>query len=541
MKSLILLLIISFFYSSKAQTTKITGTLEGVDGKLSLAHVHVQKDESSSPVNSYKVDKNGNFSFNINKKGVYYLQFTGVNHSPLKTPIFLNGGKEIKLKVKLSTYKINNVIDKVKIIGKFNNYNFSSGKLMKKEKDGTFSFTMKTDEPFFEYQLLGVDVSRSINGTQSDSYKYDGGGDYISVVKVKGGKVHITFDPGKLVRSDQEGSIEFVNKNSVNNQVFLLNKTFNLKNEDFRKKITEYRNRVGDLKGFSFDFGDFKTRLEKNIKDNPDKLIKKVSLIYYASLLNYRAKDIDTSLALKVFDEVSPASNLWSLNTMALFKPLSLYPNRNDFTQKLLSNKYLNNEVKANLLSQELFEAKFVKKDEDKTKTIYNRIQKEYGNTNIAKYLKSRFFTKKKVAPGKKVPEFSVKSIDDSNVVYSNKSLLGNVYLIDFWATWCGPCLGEMKFLHNAYAKFKDKGLKILSLSFDTAPEKVKNFRNKKWKMPWMHSFVKGGFSSKLAKKFEVLGIPKPILVDKDGKIIASEMDVRGSNLEKILNKVFGK
>ena len=81
--------------------------------------------------------------------------------------------------------------------------------------------------------------------------------------------------------------------------------------------------------------------------------------------------------------------------------------------------------------------------------------------------------------------------------------------------------------------------LEILSLSFDQKPEDVKKFREEKWKMPWKHAFIEGNFQSDLAKLFEVNGIPKPILVDETGKIIAIEGKLRGETLEQTLGKVF--
>ena len=80
----------------------------------------------------------------------------------------------------------------------------------------------------------------------------------------------------------------------------------------------------------------------------------------------------------------------------------------------------------------------------------------------------------------------------------------GKIYLIDLWATWCGPCVGEMEILHEVYQKYKDNGFEILSISFDVSPKEVKAFRKKDWKMPWLHAFSEGQFASKAAKIFEV-------------------------------------
>ncbi len=78
-----------------------------------------------------------------------------------------------------------------------------------------------------------------------------------------------------------------------------------------------------------------------------------------------------------------------------------------------------------------------------------------------------------------------------------------------------------------------------MSLSFDRKPQNVVEFRKKRWPMPWMNAFVEGGFRSGTAKTFEVAGIPKPVLVGEDGKIIATEAELRGEKLEETLGRVF--
>jgi len=95
--------------------------------------------------------------------------------------------------------------------------------------------------------------------------------------------------------------------------------------------------------------------------------------------------------------------------------------------------------------------------------------------------------------------------------------------------------------LHNAFERYSGKNFQILSLSFDDTPEAVTKFREGKWKMPWLHTFVKDGFRSDLAEDFEVIGIPKPILVDGSGTIIATEAALRGANLDKTLARILGE
>ena len=101
------------------------------------------------------------------------------------------------------------------------------------------------------------------------------------------------------------------------------------------------------------------------------------------------------------------------------------------------------------------------------------------------------------------------------------KQLHGKVVLVNFWATWCPPCRKEMPDLETLYERFKDQGLVILSIS-DEEADKVKPFiAERKIQYPIL---LDGG---KVHKLFEVEGIPKSFVYDREGKLVAESIDMR--------------
>jgi thiol-disulfide isomerase/thioredoxin len=164
----------------------------------------------------------------------------------------------------------------------------------------------------------------------------------------------------------------------------------------------------------------------------------------------------------------------------------------------------------------------------------HNYVQSQLAYSEMNEFQLDLKRSDKRIMVGKPVPDFEVTLLDGKEKV-SNKSLLGKFYLIDFWATWCNPCVAEMKNLQKAYEKYKDKNFVILSLSLDRKIEDIKKFRGGKWKMPWLHAFMYDEANKNVIKTFDVKSIPKPILVGFDGRIVATEISLRGENLQKTL------
>ncbi|MES2680375.1 MAG: redoxin domain-containing protein [Bacteroidota bacterium] len=134
---------------------------------------------------------------------------------------------------------------------------------------------------------------------------------------------------------------------------------------------------------------------------------------------------------------------------------------------------------------------------------------------------------------GQPAPDIKLPSPDGKEIALS--SLKGKVVLIDFWASWCGPCRKEMPNVVKAYAKFKNKGFEIYGVSLD------------KDKESWLEAVKSDGitwpqvsdlqfWNSEVVKLYSIEGIPYTVLLDKEGMIIAKNL--RGADLDKKLTEV---
>ena len=119
---------------------------------------------------------------------------------------------------------------------------------------------------------------------------------------------------------------------------------------------------------------------------------------------------------------------------------------------------------------------------------------------------------------------------------FDQKSLAGKVVLVDFWATWCGPCVAEIPNMLEQYKKYHDKGFEIVGISLDDDREALTKFIADK-EIPWpiLHEKAEGG--NPLATFYGITGIPQFILIGRDGNVVT--LDARGEKLGARLAELF--
>jgi len=146
------------------------------------------------------------------------------------------------------------------------------------------------------------------------------------------------------------------------------------------------------------------------------------------------------------------------------------------------------------------------------------------------------------LAIGQKAPEFEMAAMDGTEITFPT-SYEGKLVMLDFWATWCGPCIRELPNVTKAYETWHDKGFDILGVSFDNQGMESKlDAFIKKHEMSWKHLYEGKGWNTSLGELYDVSGIPFVLLVDGNtGEILATARELRGPGLTDFIGKALAQ
>ncbi|MFI5142358.1 MAG: redoxin domain-containing protein [Bacteroidia bacterium] len=172
----------------------------------------------------------------------------------------------------------------------------------------------------------------------------------------------------------------------------------------------------------------------------------------------------------------------------------------------------------------------------DEYDEMYNALSEPVKKGKFGILADEKIASIKGITVGYKAINFAQPDVNGKSVSLS--SYKGKVVLVDFWASWCGPCRGENPAVVAAYNKYKDKGFDVLGVSLDQNKDKWLQAIQKDG-LTWTHISDLKGWQNEAAKKYGVTSIPFNVLVDKDGKVLAKGL--RGPALEAKLAEIFDK
>lgn len=155
-------------------------------------------------------------------------------------------------------------------------------------------------------------------------------------------------------------------------------------------------------------------------------------------------------------------------------------------------------------------------------------------NTPSARIMKERIDRMKKTQAGVSAPDFTLPDLNGNNVTMSK--VPGKIKIVDFWASWCGPCRLNNPALKKLYEQYHSKGLEIISISLDDKKERWAEAVAKDG-LTWVNVSSLKGWKCSVARQYNVTGVPAIYILDENNRIIATNL--RGEKLTQFLQQTF--
>lgn len=195
-------------------------------------------------------------------------------------------------------------------------------------------------------------------------------------------------------------------------------------------------------------------------------------------------------------------------------------------------------QVIATEIARPLVESSIVSNQRDKAKAFITRVKADLAQhpqgAQFAQFLDQ--LGSDLYLPGVgDTMEFAFTALDGSEVDLAK--MTDKVILVDFWATWCGPCIAEMPNVIAAHQKYKARGFDVVGVSLDDNADSLKKFVTDNG-MNWPQYFDGKGWENEIAQRFGIRTIPATFLIGKGGKVVASNL--RGSALEEAIEAELG-
>ena len=542
-KTVYMVILFSLFFvtcEDKYKGNLIEGEIVGADGSVPpLAHVQAFPMGATATDTTYVMREvtDGEFTLNLPSGKLWTLIVTAVNHQLVEIPLVLQEeDNHIEFRITLAANELKEDLDDLRITGDWNAYSFAKAEKMKKNSDGSFTFSHKTEADTLAYQIVNATVKeRTINGTQSDRYFYDGAGDYVSVVNVKNKQAQIVFDPALLPEASDKNTpkVEYKSDAAYLTEYFKIAQLAEQEKENARQHLLD----LPEDSQQKYDYSKAELHLLNLMNELDDEQLKKFTSLHYAELV-YLGMPVDTVKFRNICELMPLDDPLWAAKPFVIIDTYhGAYGKeeaRKKFQKEVLNLKQ--KKIRAILLLDLTTAAKESENDKE-WHHLYNELVANYDDILDIRYILRSLNPNENIKIGKPLPKFLVK-LHGKNEWIDNDHFKGKYLLLNFWASWSEVCTIEISYIRDAYKKYKRNNFTVLTLSLDPKIEDFKEYLAKAGDFPWPNSFLFDDNKFTLGRDFSIETIPRPILIDPEGIVVAVDQELRGDNLDQTLSRI---
>ncbi len=537
---------------SEAEEIQVSGKIVGSDGRpMPASLVSVEGGEISGRLIS-TADENGRYQFSLPGPGAYSMYGIGLHHETLDAPLIIEDSEYHEIKLDLQLSGIDIMFDPDSVFAKLKNNDEKI--LLTRSPDGSYRNNIGAIAAEAEYQILLQDprwgrpnfpipefrIAGAIqNGVSVDTTGkfWDSGSEFFSITPVDEGTASVLFKPAELPRV-----LDLAIVTSTPSYIGEVSSIF----VDVEKKERDIGMASRSQDGYLEVVKDAQDAIKSQIDREDNPLIRSWLLMRYFDELHPTKSD--RSLAELFIETVPPDSKYWIYEAMS---SVGASNNLVYVSQTLQDSvailKYLKEMEASNEdpnLGAQIGEFGMRMADqvnnEAERSYYYDLLISNYPESRQAINAQRHFSPNRVIQVGKPLPDYYFFDLEDKEQIYNPEFFGGKVHLIDFWGTWCGPCIKEIPFHQEQYKKHKDKGFTILSAAFMDTYDSVTAFKDEKYAMPWQHSLVDAGRDSEIRDLFEIVGFPRTILINESGIVVAQNDELKGAKLGELLDKHYG-
>jgi peroxiredoxin len=512
------------------------GQLTAHDGSpLKAAHMTLTRSNFRTRVADLELPAEGRFRVQLPGPGVYSLRVAGVDHAEQHTIFAVTGGT-VELDGRLGTYARSfgdgELPVRVRYLGASGEPSDAIEGVAKPIEGRPQVYALTLAPPAgataVQYQLV-ASSGRSFNGPAAQRFVYDGGGDYWAERDL-GTDTTLELALDELAPAGLSAQLELHGDHVVRSRGDEAHALL----DEF---VTELREQLGDeqdLEAACAVVRSVAAEARSKVDALEDTRLRAHAALAWGTLFGQFARQERACLAaadLYWLLERVPADHLaWSFLGVQIdnvFGAVLDDPKIGEFRRQLQTVQ-TDPGLRAHLLYLDLHEAG-EREDEAATRALYAELARDYGDSYSLLYARSTYDPDRPLQVGRAMPDWSFASLDGQ--VVRSADLRGRPYLLEVWATWCGPCVGEMKHLHAAWDALGGANgpIAFVSISTDAHAATVEAFRRGEWPMPWINLHQPDEASLFAAWQFS--GIPLVVLVDAEGRIAETEKQLRGDKL----------
>ena len=506
-------------------------------------------------IKSVKVEDDGTFSMVLPKEyNDFIVHIAAPNYYTYQTPI-LNHEKEIRIDATLQPLCIPEDFKAVYIRGAFHNTR-QKEVLLTKDESGKYVLDEEFEKDTVIYQLNIPGHSRLLSyPAENEQYVYDHRGTYKNMIFPKNGKYRFELDMSKYRTIPKEGeavksTASFSNAPENDKYIKIHNEFGNNALLILKRRYEEFVQKINNesLKEMTED--EITNITQRTLKEYKSKMAFADSMLQETDnqyLRDYLACNKIIMLSFKEKKDTAQMNQmldkLYSIPydckvLFSVFDDDTIFNKNSLARMEELEQKVMNLKNRS-YIPDMLYQVYNLIEHKDKNVELYYRkvksIQDNYELTGYLKHKVNSEINRFKLKEMTEAPDFEFTTFKGEKKKLSDYR--GKWVLLDFWSTWCAPCIAETPNLKENYNEYKEKGFEIISLSADKSAKSPKDYV-KEHKMNWVHTVLLEGYAKGVGEKYAVNAYPSLFLINPEGKFIhMDKKELRGESLNKTLAK----